>query len=488
MTTRALLRTTALALAAAALACAEGSGPAGPAGPSNGGGEPGGPSTGATVTIAVDGGNATVPWGTTVTLGATTDAARVDSIVWVSLDDHYLALPVRLGRGPEVSTSALKPGSTRIEARVFSGGAIVARATHVVEVEYRVAWNVTLEGAVAWPDETTGDVWVADGHAFVARRGAFGISVVRLDGGPVEVGRFAPADLFTQDVKVSDGIAYATNEPRVVGYPWGVVAIDVSDPSDPRELGGVPLNDIGFRAHNVAVDGSLLAIASQGTDEVHLYDVSDPSAPRALGRVASEAGTAHDMLVRNGLLFGSYLALSEGEVGELTIADVSRPEAPAVLSRIHYPGAFTHSSWLSADGSTLYVCDELPNAPIRIYDVSAPAAPRFVGTYQPRFGTIPHNLLVKDGRTAYLANYKNGVEVLDVSDPHRPRLVGFYDTHPGVALDDGTSPTFDRALSLAHEKGGGVYEGAWGVHWDDAGRIVVSDLTSGLYVLRWTGP
>ena len=162
-----------------------------------------------------------------------------------------------------------------------------------------------------------------------------------------------------------------------------------------------------------------------------------------------------------------------------------------MLSRIHYPGAFTHSAWLSADGRTLYVLDELVNAPVRIFDVSSPADPRLVGTYQPRLGTIPHNLLVRDGTTAYLADYKNGVEVLDVSDPRRPRLLGFYDTHPGVARDDGWNTPgggASRAPVPAHEKEGGVYEGAWGVHWDDAGRIVVSDLTSGLFVLRYTGP
>lgn len=487
MKTRPIRRPLALLLLAAAC----GGGGRGPVGPPDPGPNPN-PNPGSTVSITIVGERASpAPWGEAVELRATTDAPDFDSIFWVSLDDHYLGRPVVLGRGAEIVTQALKPGTTRVEVQVWSGSEQVARAVRSVDVEYRTAWNVALEGRIAWPDETTGDVWVEDGHAYVARRSMSGISIVRLDGGPVEVGRYAPAAMFTQDVKVAGGVAYATNEPHSAGHPWAVTSIDVSDPTRPRELGGVPLAEVGFAAHNVWIDGDLLTLASQGTDRVHLYDVSDPAAPRALSTVASERGTAHDVYTRNGLLFGSYLALQGGEIGEMTIADVSNPGAPVVLSRTRWPGAFVHQSWLSEGGRYLYVLDELVNSPVRIYDVAIPSAPRLVGTYQPRMGTIPHNLLVEDDDTAYIANYKNGVEVLDISDPAAPRLVGFFDTHPGIARDDGLDGggglLARGGLAPAHEKGGGVYEGAWGVHWDETGRIVVSDLTSGLWVLRYTG-
>lgn len=435
--------------------------------------------------IAIEWDGRTVPWGEEVELVADVridgGPAAVD-VEWRSPGDLYLHQPVVLGHGTTLRTSALKPGSNAIEARLVRDDQVLGTATTVVKVAYRESWNVALEGAVPYPDQTTGDVWVSGHLALVARRGAGGISIVDLDAGPAEVGRFTDATLFTQDVKAADGIAYVSHEPRSNNtYLRSVTLVDITDPRRPVAVGGVSIFDVP-NAHNVFVDGDLLEIASQGTHGAELYDVSDPTAPRRLGRVASRRGTAHDMNSRNGILYLSSLPLYEGQEGEMTIADVSDPAEPRVLSRILYPGAFTHSSWLSADGRTLYVADELVNAPIRIYDVSNPARPDFVGTYQPRLGTIPHNLLVRDDHRAYLAEYKHGVEVLDVSDPHHPRLVGFYDTHPGA--DDDSA---QGALVPAHEEVDPIYAGAWGVHWTDDGRIVVSDLNRGLFVLRYTG-
>ncbi|HUP21182.1 MAG TPA: hypothetical protein VM778_14695 [Gemmatimonadota bacterium] len=462
-------------LAALSLACSGGSPPVAPPDP---GGDP--PPAGG---LAVVWEARTVEWGEGVTLRAELGgAAAPASTEWVSLGDLYMGEPVVLGRGAEITTSALRPGTTLVEARVGE-----LRRTVEVEVRYRESWNLALEGRVPYADGTTGDVWVVDDVAVVARRGAGGASIVRLDGLITEIGRFTMPDLFTQDVKGADGIAYLSNEGNAAAQPFSVAILDISDPTAPALVGTVPRLHAP-NAHNLWLEGSVLSIASPMGGDVVLVDVSDPAAPRRLNQVAAQDATAHCVHARDGLLFGSFLPLRAGEIGELTIADVSNPAAPAVLARIRYEHAFTHSAWLSADGRHLFVADEVVNSPIRIFDVSNPAAPFLAGTYQPRLGTIPHNFQVRDGRFAYLANYKNGVEVVDVSDPTRPRLVGFYDTHPGIANDVGAG--FPVALAPAHEghaKGAGPFQGAWGVHWTDDGRIVASDMNTGLYVFRYTG-
>lgn len=422
-----------------------------------------------------------VDWGAGETLRAEIGGEPVD-VEWRSLTDFYLGQPVSLGQGPETSTAPLKPGTTTVEARIVSGGSVIERATAQVTVRYRESWNMALEGLVPYPDGTVGDVWVSNGDAFVARRHAGGISILDLDGGIREIGRFTAPDLFTQDVKAAGGVAYVSNETG--GYPLAVTLLDVSDPTSPRVLGGVPTSVVGV-AHNLWIEGSLLALASQVTQAIHLYDVSTPATPVALSTIRSVAGTAHDIHVRDGWLFGSYMALSAGQTAELTVATVANPANAAVTARADYPGArLTHSSWLTADGRFLYVADEIVNAPIRIFDVSDPAAPRLVGTYQPRLGTIPHNFQVRDGRFAYLAHYKHGVEVVDVSDPMHPRVAGFYDTHTGADADIQAT----RSLGLSHEKKEGqLFEGAWGVHWTTDGRIVVGDMNRGVFVFRYTG-
>jgi choice-of-anchor B domain-containing protein len=424
----------------------------------------------------------TVDWGESEILRAEIDGEPVD-VEWRSLTDLYLGQPVALGRGAETTTAPLKPGTTTVQARILSGGTVVKQATAQVTVRYRESWNMTLEGMVPYEDESVGDLWVSDGHAFVARRHAGGISIVALDGGIREVGRFTAPDMFTQDLVVADGVAYITNEANA--YPFAVTALDVTDPTHPRVLGGVPTSAVGV-AHTVWIDGPLLALASQVTKAIHLYDISDPEHPVALSSILALNATAHDIHVRDGHLFGSYMALSAGQNAELVLASVADPAHPAIMARVHYEGAvLTHSSWLAGDGRILYVADEIVNAPIRIFDVSDFSRPVLIGTYRPRLGTIPHHFHVRDGRFAYLSHYKHGVEVVDVSDPIRPRLVGFYDTHPGADADVGSPPP--GSLVPSHEKEGFLYEGVWGVDWTDDGRIVVSDMNRGLFVFRYTG-
>lgn len=461
-----------LAIAALALAC-DGGGPASPGDP-DGGGQPAGE-----LAIVWDG--RTVDWGAGEILRAELDGEPA-VVEWRSLSDHYLGEPVELGRGSQTTTAPLRPGTTIVEARVMTGGQLAARDTAQVTVRYRESWNLALEGLVPYADESVGDVWVSGGHAFVARRHAGGVSIVDL-AALREVGRFTDPNMFTQDLVVENGVAYITNETG--NYPFSVTALDVTDPSAPRVLGGVPTEDTGV-AHTVWLDGTLLALASQATDAIHLYDVSDPSHPLALSTIHATNATAHDMHVRGGLLFGSYMGLHGDEEAELIVADVDEPAHPAIMARVHYPRAvLTHSSWLTRDGRYLYVTDEIVNAPVRIFDVSDIARPELVAAYQPRLGTIPHHFHVRDGRFAYLAHYKHGVEVVDVSDPLHPRLVAFYDTHPGAAAD--VEPSWSGSLVPSHEKEGFLYEGVWGVDWTGDGRIVASDMNRGLFIFRYTG-
>jgi choice-of-anchor B domain-containing protein len=460
---------TPVALALLALAC-NGNGPASPDDPDVPDGE---------LSIVWDG--RTVDWGSPEILRAEIDGEPVD-VEWRSLTDLYLGQPVALGRGAETTTAPLRPGTTTVEARIHSGGTVLKQATAQVTVRYRESWNITLEGMIPYADESVGDVWVSDGHALVTRRHAGGISIVALDGGIREVGRFTAPNMFTQDVVAADGVAYVTNETNA--YPFAVTILDVSDPTSPQVLGGVPTSAVGV-AHTVWVDGSLLALASQVTKSIHLYDVSVPESPIPLSSIPAQNATAHDIHVRDGRLFGSYMALAAGQSAELVVAGVADPAHPAVVARVHYPGAvLTHSSWLTADGQILYVTDEIVNAPVRIFDVSDFSRPVLIGSYQPRLGTIPHHFHVRDSRFAYLSHYKHGVEVVDVSDPLHPRLVGFYDTHPGADADVGQP---SGSLSPSHEKEGFLYEGVWGVDWTDDGRIVVSDMNRGLFVFRYTG-
>ena len=413
-------------------------------------------------------------WGAPDSLTATVQPAGAGEIVWVSTADVHLREPVVLGRGTAVSTAPLRPGSTVVEARLMVGGRTVATDRVTVTVTYREQWNVDMLGLVPFPNNNSvGNVWVQGRLALVGRRAAGGFSVVDLDR-IAEIGRYTEPTMASGDLHVANNIVYVTHEPFIGStHPFAVTFVDITNPSAPRRLGGVPVNQIAT-AHTTRIDGTTLYIANTNTRQFHIWDVSDFAAPREISRVASVSGFAHDMFIRNGIFYGASMALAFGAQAEITIASVANPSAPAVLSRVPSTGpVLTHSAWTTPDGRYLYVADENLNAPIRILDVANPSAPVLVGTYQPRLGTVPHHFQVRDSNIAFLADYKNGVEVIDISNPTRPRLVGFWDTHPGIAADNETTTN--------------LYQGAWGVHWTNDGRFVVSDMNRGLFVFRFRG-
>jgi hypothetical protein len=123
--------------------------------------------------------------------------------------------------------------------------------------------------------------------------------------------------MFSQDIVAADHRVYVTNETNA--YPFAVTILDVTDPTGPVVLGGVPTGDVGV-AHTVWLDGTLLALASQVTKAIHLYDVSDPEGPVALSSIHALNATAHDIHVRDGRLYGSYMALAAGQDAELVVA------------------------------------------------------------------------------------------------------------------------------------------------------------------------
>ncbi len=79
-------------------------------------------------------------------------------------------------------------------------------------------------------------------------------------------------------------------------------------------------------------------------------------------------------------------------------------------------------------------------------------------------GAIDHNGFVR-GNRYYMSNYTRGMTVLDISDTSDPKEIGFFDTFP---ISDNTS-----------------FNGAWGVYpYLPSGVVLISDISSGLYVVR----
>ncbi len=117
-----------------------------------------------------------------------------------------------------------------------------------------------------------------------------------------------------------------------------------------------------------------------------------------------------------------------------SLVDVSDPSRPRLLSRLPMsPGAHSHK--VRVHENIMLVNRERTSGPVHdefvpglaIYDVSDPAAPRYITTWE-TVGRGVHRFDF-DGRYAYLSATLEGfigniVVILDLADPSRPELAG----------------------------------------------------------------
>ena len=414
---------------------------------------------------AVEDGVALVRW---------TDAAHLGGeTVRVTADGVPLArAPARDG---EVRAESLDPDriyGLRIEL-VDAGGVVLgSRAARVrPRAALGVAGASSLDPGRAG-GSTYGDVWgytAPDGteYALLTGRGT-GLSVIDITAAPqappVEVA-FVPSPpgaRDAKDVKVYGRHAYVVHE---VGP---VQIVDLGDPGAPAEAGLLDVQpgvaDGG--AHNAVVARGHLWVTggrTAGNAGVRAYALDDPAAPRFVGgfRPAHQAVPYyHDFEVRGDRAYGP--AIYSG--GGVDVLDVSDPSAIRLVTTFTYPGAGAHNTCTTEDGATLYVGDEIGTAGqwTRIFDVSDLDDIERVGEVVVDERATVHNCTVRGDRL-YIAHYTEGARVFDVSEPHAPVEVAFYDTF--------------------REPGYG-FRGAWTAYpFFASGKVIVSDLQSGLFVV-----
>lgn len=79
--------------------------------------------------------------------------------------------------------------------------------------------------------------------------------------------------------------------------------------------------------------------------------------------------------------------------------------------------------------------------------------------------SIVHNVEIY-GDYALIAHYTAGIRLLDISDPTNPTEVAWYDSRPSTNTN--------------------TFTGCWGVYMFPSGKIIASDMNTGLYVLKPT--
>jgi len=340
---------------------------------------------------------------------------------------------------------------------------------------------------------------------------------------------------FRGDLAVASLQACYAGDPASVHPVAGFGVWDVTDPHHPRRLGlyqtgtsGVHelwLEPRGKHAYvYAAVPLSEQLTGSEpdendtatvpGTGDFRIIDVTDPGHPTQISSWGAwrELGIkpfpdenfatnfAHSVIGAGNRAYVSYW-----DLGTL-IFDVANPAAPRLLGRAQaqpQQELHAHSSWLAQNGNLLVQTSEdfSPYALgepgiedgwgyVRFLDVSNPARPRQVGTFEmpstrppplpeddtaPFVGQPPGYFSVHDPKvvdqTAFFSWYSEGVVAVDIRHPGRPQQIAQFVPEP-AADPRGYFGDTDVAFPFV-----------WGT-FPYRGYVLAADINSGLWVFE----
>ena len=234
--------------------------------------------------------------------------------------------------------------------------------------------------------------------------------------------------------------------------------------------------------HTLQVADGLLFVNSAGSSlGCQIFDTqANPANPPLLAQSWSGSGrNCHDSFTRDNILYSADGSSTRWRI--VDIAGIRGGSTPTLLGETAVKsGMYAHSTWLSDDSQYMYAFEESNIEDINVFDVSDPANPVNVKTFQwsgdATGNSSVHNGQVK-GDLLHVAYYEAGFRVFDISDPANPVEVGMYETW----RDPDGDGTFDKSIT-------GNYLGAWNVYTAlPSGYVLVSDTQSGLFVFQIGG-
>jgi len=128
---------------------------------------------------------------------------------------------------------------------------------------------------------------------------------------------------YSHSIVLSGNYAY-------VGYdvPDTVIAWDISNPTLPKELGGIQIEATGVGGSNlsIATDGRYVyAVAEADPAKVVVLDFANPNAPKQVGSVILNSGESEGRIAVSGRY--AYIATNNSPA-KIVAVDISNPSSP----------------------------------------------------------------------------------------------------------------------------------------------------------------
>jgi choice-of-anchor B domain-containing protein len=226
-------------------------------------------------------------------------------------------------------------------------------------------------------------------------------------------------------------------------------------------------NQLGS-AHTVWVDEKgflyLMGTDIQGASTL-IFDLKpNPAQPTYVGATVRNGTYVHDAFSRGDTLWEANI-----NAGYFSVYNITNRANPQFITTQATPQDFTHNTWLSDDSNTLFTTDERANSWIAAYDITDLTDIKELDRWRRKAtegtGVIIHNVHIKND-FAIAAHYTDGVSIVDAHKPDNLVEVGNFDSYTGTSTG---------------------FNGCWEAYpYFPSGRIILSDINTGLWVLQPT--
>ena len=300
-------------------------------------------------------------------------------------------------------------------------------------------------------------------------------------------------DVDTHQDPVS-GKTYAYVAAQSSGNFWVVDLSYLSD-STPDGVDSNPIPPAGIAdrgrtnyGHTVSINDGLLFLNTANSGSTlgcQIFDLlADPFDPPLIASWSGSGHDCHDSFARTNVPGSGgkdLLFVGDGYATRYRVVDISNARSSGTTSLLAesaaVSGIYAHSVWLDDDSHYLYAFEEFNVRDIGVYDVSDPASPTQVTSFQysgdATASSRAHNGQLR-GKYLMVAYYEAGFRVFDISNPLNAVEVGKYETW----RDPDGDGTFNQSIT-------GHYDGAWNVYaFLPSGNVLVSDMKSGTFIFQ----
>ncbi len=266
--------------------------------------------------------------------------------------------------------------------------------------------ELTVLGRWAWGNCHAVDV--SGDYAYIGNGPTFQILDISDQSNPVLRGQYI-TDGYVYSIKLRDNKAFAA-----IG--WGLLILDITDPENPEKIGEV---FIGGAANNFVLEGSF-AYVTTIAGMMWVVDISDVNNPYTRGRISGGGERVDCIAARN-----NYIYLGNPEYTPMRIVNAENPDT---LTAVNFPvNGWGYSSYVKDTLLFLGIHGYSSTNYFKIFNITNPAAPEFIGQLDFQAPEDIHSITVSDnGLIAYLRSEMGKVYAVSLADLTHPQVIAGY--------------------------------------------------------------